>query len=80
MGSVERLIEDLFVEARGRQVCPHIKRDSSRMPYCGKDLPGGQETSQTRYDICGAASLQLYCLDEPERHTKCIYYKGEPLD
>jgi hypothetical protein len=74
-----KLIEDLFREAPEQKRCPHIRRDESSEPYCGKNLLEGQKISETRYMVCGTESLQLWCLDK-ERAPICIYYKGEPLD
>jgi len=74
------LIDELFEQSNGQPRCKHIRRDDSGEPYCGKGLANGAEVGETRRMVCDTASLQLYCLDGPERHTVCIYYQGEPLD
>lgn len=76
----KKIISELFEQSAGQPRCEHIRRDDSGEPYCGKGLANGSEVSETRRMVCDTASLQLYCLGGPERHTVCIYRKGEPLD
>ena len=76
----KKLISELFEQSAGRPRCPHIRRDKSGEPYCGRDLDKDTTISETRRMVCDTASLQLYCLEGPERHEICIYFQGEPLD
>ncbi len=79
-GFSRRLVNELFKETENQPRCPHIRRDGSGKAYCGKDLADKTKVSIGRYDVCGPASLQLYCLNSPEQHRICIYYKGERVD
>jgi len=73
----KKLIDNLFNSSE--EMCPHIKRDISGEPYCGKGFKGGNISGERRL-VCDVYSLQIFCLNGPDRHTICTYYQGESLD
>jgi Fe-S-cluster containining protein len=75
----ERLIQELFSKSPEHERCPFIRKDETS-PYCAKNLQGNSEISEQRRMICDTFSLQLYCLNGPERHAICIFYQGKPID
>ena len=71
----EILVEDLFKEAKGKQVCPHIRKDEQGA-YCSANLVAEAQIPEQNRLVCDHFSLQLWCL-HPEDYVRCINYREE---
>ena len=75
--TLDRLVEELFINSPEKIRCPYIRRDENG-PYCAKNLKEGSKIVEERRLVCDVYSLQLWCLDKDRCHN-CIFFNGEPF-